>query len=111
SSAVRERIRRFYGREAEVVHPPVELEELRAAARGEAERRRFLWVGRLVPYKRPLEVAEAFRGQPHELTMVGIGPQEAELRARLPENVELRGWIEREELLRLYGEAAGFLHV
>jgi glycosyltransferase involved in cell wall biosynthesis len=68
-------------------------------------------VGRLVPYKRPLLVAEAFRDLPHRLTMVGLGPQETELRERLPPNVELRGWISREELARLYGEAIGFLHV
>jgi glycosyltransferase involved in cell wall biosynthesis len=109
STAVRERIRRFYDRDAAVVHPPVEVGELRADAGG--GRGSFLWVGRLVPYKRPLEVAEAFRGLPHRLTMVGIGPQEEELRERLPENVELHGWIEREELARLYREAAGFLHV
>ncbi len=109
STAVRERIRRFYDRDADVVHPPVEVDELRPG--GDEERRRFLWVGRLVPYKRPLEVAEAFRGLPHALTMVGIGPQEEELRAALPPNVELRGWIEREELVGLYREAAGFLHV
>jgi glycosyltransferase involved in cell wall biosynthesis len=109
STAVRERIRRFYDRDAAVVHPPVEVDELRAG--GEGARDRFLWVGRLVPYKRPLEVAEAFRGLPQQLTMVGIGPQEEELRARLPDNVELRGWISREELRRLYAGAAGFLHV
>lgn len=109
SNAVRDRIERFYGREAEVIHPPVEVAELRPDPG--AQRRRFVWVGRLVPYKRPLLVAEAFRGLPHELTMVGIGPQEAELRERLPPNVELRGWVSREELVRLYGEALGFIHV
>jgi glycosyltransferase involved in cell wall biosynthesis len=109
SNAVRDRIRRFYGRKADVVHPPVELTDLQSPA--EAERRHFLWVGRLVPYKRPLLVAEAFRGLPQRLTMVGIGPQEAELRERLPDNVELRGWISREELAGLYRGAAGFLHV
>lgn len=109
STAVRERIRRFYDRGAAVVHPPVEVEELWPSTDG--SRDRFLWVGRLVPYKRPLEVAEAFRGLPQRLTMVGIGPQEEELRERLPPNVELRGWISREELRRLYQEAAGFLHV
>jgi len=109
SSAVRDRIRRFYARDADVVHPPVEVAELRPPA--QTPRRRFLWVGRLVPYKRPLQVAEAFRGLPHELAMVGIGPQEEELRATLPPNVELRNWISREELVELYREAAGFLHV
>ena len=109
STEVRDRIRRFYDRDADVVHPPVEVEELRADP-GQS-RGSFLWVGRLVPYKQPLLVAEAFRGLPHRLTMVGIGPQEEELRERLPENVELRGWISREELEQLYREAAGFLHV
>lgn len=109
STAVRERIRRFYDRDAAVVHPPVEVDELRAGSEG--PRGSFLWVGRLVPYKQPLVVAEAFRGLPQRLTMVGIGPQEEELRERLPPNVELRGWISREELSRLYAQAAGFLHV
>lgn len=109
STAVRDRIHRFYDRDADIVHPPVEVSELRP--RPGSARKRFLWVGRLVPYKRPLLVAEAFRGLPHQLTMVGIGPQEAELRERLPGNVELRGWISREELVRLYREAIGFLHV
>jgi glycosyltransferase involved in cell wall biosynthesis len=109
SNAVRDRIRRFYGRDAEVIHAPVELTDLRPAPDG--ERGPFLWVGRLVPYKRPLLIAEAFRSLPHRLTMVGIGPQETELRERLPPNVELRGWISREELARLYSEATGFLHV
>jgi glycosyltransferase involved in cell wall biosynthesis len=109
SSAVRDRVHRFYGRDAEVVHPPVELADLQSPT--DAERRHFLWVGRLVPYKRPVLVAEAFRGLPQKLTMVGIGPQEAELRERAPDNVELRGWISREELVGLYRGAAGFLHV
>jgi len=109
STAVRDRIRRFYDRDAAVVHPPVEVDELRTANAG--PRGSFLWVGRLVPYKQPLLVAEAFRGLPQRLTMVGIGPQEEELRERLPPNVELRGWIPREELSRLYAQAAGFLHV
>jgi glycosyltransferase involved in cell wall biosynthesis len=109
SSAVGDRIRRFYGRDADVVHPPVDLGDLRPRRKGGPGR--FLWVGRFVPYKRPELVAEAFRGLPHRLTMVGIGPMEHALRAQLPENVELRGWIPRHELARLYGETAGFLHV
>jgi len=109
STEVGERIRRFYDRDADVVHPPVEVEALRADPT--LERGSFLWVGRLVPYKQPLLVAEAFRGLPQRLTMVGIGPQEEELRALLPKNVELHGWISREELEALYRQAAGFIHV
>jgi glycosyltransferase involved in cell wall biosynthesis len=110
SSAVAERISLFYGREAEVIHPPVALGDFpRDLPR---DSRRFLWVHRLVPYKRPLEVAEAFRGLPElELTMVGVGPLEERLRAMLPANVQLLGWTDREQLASLYATAAGFIHV
>ena len=110
SSAVADRIRTHYGRDATVIFPPVTLDDLRPTA--DKEWGHFLWVHRLVPYKRPLEVAEAFRALPDmRLTMVGIGPLEGELRARLPRNVQLRGWIGREELVSLYERAHGFIHV
>jgi len=109
SEAVRERIRRFYGRDAAVVHPPVDVEDFDPTA--EKEPRRFLWAHRLVAYKQPEVVIEAFRGLPYNLTMVGVGPLEDELRASLPPNVELRGWVSREELARLYERASGFVHV
>jgi glycosyltransferase involved in cell wall biosynthesis len=109
STAVRERIRRFYGRGAEVIPPPVDVESL--DSRAEKDQDHFLWVHRLVDYKRPELVMEAFRGLPQRLTMVGVGPLEAELRSRLPPNVELRGWTSHEELNRLYANSAGFIHV
>jgi len=108
STAVQERIRRFYGRESTVVHPPVDTA---AITLGSERRSGFLWVHRLVPYKQPLLVAEAFRGLDTRLTMVGVGPLEAELRASLPDNVELRGWVERDELIGLYQGAEGFIHI
>jgi glycosyltransferase involved in cell wall biosynthesis len=110
SSAVAERIRDFYGRDAVVVHPPVAVSDFAPAARRRPGH--FLWVHRLVPYKRPLEVAEAFRALPGlRLTMVGVGPLEGQLRAALPPNVELHGWVSRARLSELFGTAAGFVHV
>ena len=109
STAVRERIQRFYGRQAEVIHPPVDVAEIDVTL--EKEPGRFLWVHRLVPYKRPELVMEAFRDLPYQLTMVGVGPLEGRLRERLPPNVELRGWTSRDELVELYGRASGFIHV
>jgi glycosyltransferase involved in cell wall biosynthesis len=110
SSAVADRIERFYGREAVIVPPPVAVDDFpRGVERDPAS---FLWVHRLVAYKRPLEVAEAFRELPDlRLTMVGLGPLEAELRAALPPNVELLGWVERDRLAELFAAAGGFIHV
>jgi glycosyltransferase involved in cell wall biosynthesis len=109
STAVQERIAEFYGRDSIVIHPPVDLDDL--APDRPKDRLHFLWVHRLVPYKHPLEVAEAFRGTPFRLTMVGVGPLEQELRARMPPNVELRGWLPRAELAELYAGTGGFVHV
>jgi glycosyltransferase involved in cell wall biosynthesis len=110
STEVADRIRRFYGREAVVVPPPVAVGDFpRDVPRDPSS---FLWVHRLVAYKRPLEVAEAFRELPDlRLTMVGLGPLERELRARLPPNVELLGWVARERLAELFASAGGFIHV
>jgi glycosyltransferase involved in cell wall biosynthesis len=110
STAVADRIGRCYGREATVVPPPVAVADFPRDV--ERDPSHFLWVHRLVSYKRPLEVAEAFRALPElRLTMVGVGPLERELRAMLPPNVELLGWIPRDRLARLFASAAGFVHV
>jgi glycosyltransferase involved in cell wall biosynthesis len=109
STTVRERIRRFYDRDATVIHPPVAVDEFDAA--GGKEDGHFVWMQRLVAYKRPELVAEAFRDLPCRLTMVGVGPLEQRLRASLPANVELRDWISREELRDLFARASGFVHV
>jgi len=109
STAVRDRIRRFYGREATVIHPPVDVARLDATQ--EREPGHFLWVHRLVPYKQPELVLEAFRDLPYRLTMVGVGPLETRLRQRLPPNVELLGWVSSARLAELYGRASGFVHV
>jgi glycosyltransferase involved in cell wall biosynthesis len=110
STAVAERIERFYGRDALVVPPPVATQDFpRDVERDPAH---FLWVHRLVAYKRPLQVAEAFRGlDDMRLTMVGLGPLEEQLRAAMPPNVRLLGWTERDELARLFASAGGFIHV
>jgi glycosyltransferase involved in cell wall biosynthesis len=110
SSAVADRIARFYRRDAAVVHPPVAVSDFESEP--ERDPQRFLWVHRLVPYKRPLEVAAAFRRLPDlRLTMVGVGPLEQQLRANLPPNVDLLGWTPRDRLVQLFGASAGFLHM
>jgi glycosyltransferase involved in cell wall biosynthesis len=109
SNAVAARIEAFYGRNAEVIPPPVDVDQLDPSA--DKEEGHFLWVHRLVDYKRPRVVMEAFKDLPYRLTMVGIGPLRRHLEANLPPNVELRGWVSRAELEELYARASGFIHV
>ncbi|MEA2347918.1 MAG: hypothetical protein QOG62_1705 [Thermoleophilaceae bacterium] len=109
SQAVRERIQRYYDRDSVVVHPPVDVADVSPGRPKQPGH--FLWVHRLVKYKRPDVVAEAFRDLPYTLTMVGVGPMEQTLRESLPPNVELRGWLTRAELAELYESASGFIHI
>ncbi len=109
SQAVRDRVRVFYGREAEVIHPPVDIADFQRDA--DEERSDFLWIGRLVPYKRPDAVVELFRNLPFRLTMIGVGPLEARLRADLPANVELLGWVGRDELVERLRRARALVHL
>ena len=81
SSAVADRIRRHYGREAAVVHPPVDVDFFHPPGRRPPRGDFLLAVGALVPYKRYEAAIEAARRLGRRLVLVGRGPEEARLRA------------------------------
>ena len=103
SSAVRRRIERFYGRSARVVFPPVRTDYF--TPDGSERDDEYLFVGRLVAYKRPELVVRAFAGLPQRLVVVGTGQLESELRAVATPNVEFRPSVTDDELLSLYRRA------
>jgi glycosyltransferase involved in cell wall biosynthesis len=102
STAVAERIRRFYGQPAEVIHPPVRTTYFTP---GDERGDEFLYVGRLVSYKRPDLAVEAFADLPFRLNVVGTGHLEADLRLRATPNVTFLGEVGEEELRRRYRSA------
>ena len=108
SSAVAGRIRRFYGRDAQVVHPPVRTHWFTpgdASARDEF----FLHVSRLTGYKRARLVVEAFRGSPHRLVVVGQGEWRDAGRVA-PPNVRFEGEVTDERLRHLYRSARALVY-
>ncbi len=80
STAVRDRIHECYGRESEVIHPPVDTVYYDLPERP-VERTRALAVSRFVPYKSVALAIEACAAAEVPLTVAGKGPQEQELRA------------------------------
>src|SRR2546428_5371664 len=94
SKFVRDRIRRYYGRDAQVVHPFVRDEFLSAPLR--RERDDFdLIISALAPYKR-LELAIA-TGRP--LVIIGEGPMRRKLEREAGPNVTFLGSVSREVIL------------
>lgn len=109
SHYVAEQIRRFYGRDAEVVHPPVDTELFVPDGQGAYEDY-FLICGRLIePYKRFGIAIDAFRELPHRLLVAGDGPAYPELAAKAGPNVEFVGRLGDEELVPLMQRAAATL--
>ena len=122
------RIRRYYNRGSTVVYPPVDTEFYRlsdssgphgqrpASTSAEAtvdkprvERREFLVVSALVPYKKIDVAIAACRAAGAALKVVGSGPELARLQRLAGPEVQFLGWRSNEEIRELYQQAAAVL--
>lgn len=101
SRFIQGRIAKAWGREAGVVHPPVEVDLFRPVAPDEVSDR-FLWVGQMTPYKRADIALDAFNALGLPLLMVGTGEMAADLRARAGPNVEIVDRLGFDGLRRAY---------
>jgi glycosyltransferase involved in cell wall biosynthesis len=101
SQHVAARIRRYYGRSAQVVHPPVDVEHFLSLERSPEDY--YLVFGRVVPYKRVDLALAACSQLGRRLVVAGDGRALPALRAGAPPGVEFRGKVsdsERDELLQ-----------
>jgi glycosyltransferase involved in cell wall biosynthesis len=106
SEAVRERIRRHYGRDSRVIHPPTELARYRARSEPDDF---YLVLARLVPYKRIDVAVEAFNRLGRRLVVVGDGRDRARLAALAGPTVEFRGRLPDGEVVDLLGRARALI--
>ncbi|HEV7162298.1 MAG TPA: glycosyltransferase [Solirubrobacteraceae bacterium] len=100
SELTRERIRRFYGRQASIVHPPVETERFSVGTPGE----HLLVVSEIVRHKRVHIALEAARRAHAPIRIVGSGPELEALRASYPE-ADFLGRLDDAQLAELYASA------
>jgi len=106
SRFVADRIRRSYGRTADVIYPPVDVARFRIE---ESPGDFYLMVSALTPYKRvDLAVAAANR-LGRRLVIVGTGPESGRLRAMAGPTVELLGWRDDAETAELYARCRALI--
>ncbi|MBV8955754.1 MAG: glycosyltransferase [Solirubrobacterales bacterium] len=105
SQITRARIREFWGRDAVVVHPPVEIERFHI----ELPEDYVLFVGELVRHKRPELAIEAAAAARRPIKIVGTGPELVRLQRRYAGKAEFLGRVGDEELASLYARAAALV--
>jgi len=107
SNYVRARIRRIYGRDAQVLFPPVALDELQYAAQKDDY---YITASFLAPYKRTDLVIKAFNEMPtRRLRVIGEGQQLKTLRALAGSNVEFTGYLPRCDYVKAVASAKAFV--
>ncbi|MFH1811767.1 MAG: glycosyltransferase [Pseudomonadota bacterium] len=108
SQHVAARIRRHWGREASVVHPPVAMERFAVPEPG-VSRDHYLVLGALAPYKRVDLAVRAFAQLGLPLIVAGDGPEAARLQHLASPNVRFVGRVDDDEARRLYQGARALI--
>ncbi|MBP1928320.1 glycosyltransferase involved in cell wall biosynthesis [Methanolinea mesophila] len=113
SENVQTRIKKFYGRDAEILYPPVDVSRFHCREYGDF----WLSVNRLYPEKRIELQIEAFAEMPEERLLIAGGyaagdhahAYASEIVRDLPENIEILGEVEEKELVDLYARCRGHI--
>ena len=106
SRHVADRIRRAYGRESTLIHPPVDLPD--SPTNGVREDF-YLCVGHHVAYKQLDLAVEACRRLNRKLVVIGDGPEAARLRNVAGGNVKWLGWQPDDVVRQHYARARALI--
>ncbi len=108
STQVKNRIKKYYSRDSEVIFPPVDTQRFNLPfKKGEY----FLIVSRLVPYKKIDVIIQAFNQLPNQqLVVIGTGSEESRLkRLAQGENIQFLGFVPEENLPAYFQHAHAYL--
>lgn len=107
SENVRQRISRFYKREARVIYPPLDTSQFYPEG---STRDYYLVVSAFVPYKRVDLAIEAFNQLDRSLIVVGSGPlKEDYQKMRRSQKISFLGPVPGTALRKLYSEARALI--
>ncbi len=111
SKNVKERIRKFYRRDSEIIYPPLKLQKelILPAGSHKFDRNYYLIVSRLAAYKNIDLAIEAFNYLELPLRIVGSGKEEGNLKKMIRGNIALMGRVDDRELGILYQNCKGMI--
>ena len=106
SHFIQRRIRRAWGRDSQVVYPPVSVDLYGISAHVEPH---YLWVGQMTPYKRADLAVDAFNSLKLPLLMIGDGEMADELKRRAGPNIKIIPKLDFAALRRAYATSRALI--
>ena len=106
STEIRERIRRYYGRESTIIYPPVDVTRYRPTLTHDDY---YLLVSRLIPYKRLDLAIQAFNELRLPLWIAGDGRDRAALEALAGPTIRFLGRVPDAALPELFARCRAFV--
>ena len=106
SHFVAKRIKKVYNKEAIVIYPPVDTDSFTLTTETSDY---YITCSRMVPYKKIDLIVEAFSKTNKRLIVIGDGPDFRKIKKLASSNVELKGYVEKEEMLDIIKRAKAFI--
>lgn len=106
SNYVAKRIKNIYNKEAIVIYPPVDTNSFELS---QETKDYYITCSRMVPYKKIDLIVETFSKLGKRLIVIGDGPDFKKIKKLAKPNVELRGYVEKDEMQKLIKQARAFI--
>lgn len=107
SEFIARRIKKVYGREADVIYPAVDVERFALQTNKQDY---YMTASRMVPYKRMDLIVEAFSHMPtRKLVVIGDGPEMNKIKSKATSNIEILGYQPNAVMQKYMSEAKAFV--
>ncbi|MFV5348171.1 glycosyltransferase family 4 protein [Acinetobacter soli] len=107
SKFIARRIHKVYGRNADVIYPPVNTDQFLPH---EQKQNFYLTASRMVPYKKIDLIVEAFsRMKDKKLVVIGDGPDMNKIKSKATSNIEILGYQSNSVMQDYMRNAKGFV--
>lgn len=107
SKFIARRIKKVYGREADVIYPPVNTDMFQVQ---ENKDNFYITASRMVPYKKIDLIVESFSHMPDKkLIVIGDGPDIGKIKAKATANIEILGYQSNDIMQEYMRNAKAFV--
>jgi glycosyltransferase involved in cell wall biosynthesis len=107
STLIQQRVQKYYRRKSHIIFPPVDCDKFTLHTKKQDY---FITASRLVPYKKVKMIVEAFNINSLPLKVVGSGEEFEAIKKIAKPNIEIIGYCEEEELIKLMQNAKAFVY-